>query len=184
MALTVRRCALEDVDAAAAALVDGRAALHARGIPQWQAGYPDRSTVEADVRAGTGYVAVDEQGRVLGTLAFLLEAEPDYEARPGIWLTPATAPGENVAYACVHRCAVAAAAARMGVMTAMFDAMEKYALEAGRASMRVDTHELNVPMRTFLERRGYRACGEIVITSNGTGGGEPDPRRIGYEKLL
>ncbi len=182
--ITVRETLPQDIDAAAAVLEDGRTALHGRGIPQWQAGYPNRTTVEADVCAGTGYVAVDEQGNVVGTLAFLLEAEPDYEAHPELWLTPAIEPGKDAAYACIHRCAVAATAARKGVMTAMFDAMENLARKAGRTSMRADTHEQNAPMRTFLERRGYAERGSFDITAAGTGGGEPDPRRIGYEKLL
>lgn len=52
------------VDAVVAITEQARANMAAMGINQWQCGYPDRSTWEADVAAGGAYVALDE-GRVV-----------------------------------------------------------------------------------------------------------------------
>ena len=56
------------------------------GIDQWQCGYPDRSTWEADVAAGAAYVALDE-GRVVAVFRYADESEAAYETLEGEWLT-------------------------------------------------------------------------------------------------
>ena len=48
----------EQVDAMVAITEQARANMAAMGIDQWQCGYPDRSTWEADVAAGAAYVAL------------------------------------------------------------------------------------------------------------------------------
>ena len=58
----------EQVDAMVAITEQARANMAAMGIDQWQCGYPDRGTWEADVAAGAAYVALDE-GRVVAVNA-------------------------------------------------------------------------------------------------------------------
>ena len=50
----------DQVDAMVAITEQAQANMAAMGIDQWQCGYPDRSTWEADVAAGGAYVALDE----------------------------------------------------------------------------------------------------------------------------
>ena len=48
MAFTIRQTLPQDVEAAERALEDGKAALAALDIPQWQGEYPDRIDIEDD----------------------------------------------------------------------------------------------------------------------------------------
>lgn len=53
-------------------------------------------------------------------------------------------------------------------------------LEDARKRLRADTHRGNAPMRTLLERAGFRLCGVIRLCSSP----EPDPERLAYQKIL
>lgn len=178
MEIIVRKTTPDDVLAAEAVLDDGRRALAAMSIPQWQGEYPSRIDVADDIERGIGYVAVDDKGTVLGTLAFTMEGEPTYDVIEGSWLTQSQSDAPT--YATVHRCAVAAPAARKGVMNAMIDAVETMARQAGAKSVRIDTHRLNVRMRGLASKRGFTECGVITLPYEH----EEDPTRIAYEKVL
>lgn len=178
MEIIVRKTTHDDVLAAEAALDDGRRALAQMDIPQWQGDYPNRIDVADDIEHDRGYVAVDADGAVLGTLAFTMEGEPTYDSIDGAWLTESSS--DDATYATIHRCAVAASAARQGVMSAMFDAVESMAREQGAKSVRIDTHRLNVRMRGLAGKRGYTECGVITLPYEH----EADPTRIAYEKVL
>ena len=59
----------EQVDAMVAITEQARANMAAMGIDQWQCGYPDRGTWEADVAAGAAAVAVSYTHLTLPTNA-------------------------------------------------------------------------------------------------------------------
>ncbi len=86
------------IDAMTAITDAAVADMAARGLDQWQCGYPCRATWEADVAEGAAYVALDE-GRVVGVFRYGTEPEAAYDTLEGSWL--ASGP-----YATVHRCAV------------------------------------------------------------------------------
>lgn len=162
MAITIRQTLDSDVAAAEACLSDGKRALAAMGIPQWQDEYPNRIDIEADRAQGASYVAVDDDGTVLGVMALSFDGEETYDAIDGAWLTESTS--RAATYAVIHRCAVSAQAAR----------------GRGALSMRIDTHERNVPMRGLVGKLGYERCGVITLPYEGG----RDPLRIAYEKVL
>ena len=125
----------EQVDAMVAITEQARANMAAMGIDQWQCGYPDRGTWEADVAAGAAYVALDE-GRVVAVFRYADEPEAAYETLEGEWLTDGP-------YATVHRCAVDPACRGRGIIGELFAfACEKAAAD-GMASVRIDTHADN-----------------------------------------
>ena len=90
MAITIRQALDSDVAAAEACLSDGKRALAAMGIPQWQDEYPNRIDIEADRAQGASYVAVDDDGTVLGVMALSFDGEKTYDAIDGAWLTEST----------------------------------------------------------------------------------------------
>ena len=47
-------------------------------------------------------------------------------------------------------------------------------------SIRIDTHEGNLPMQRALEKSGFARCGTIFLK----GGAEDGDPRIAFEKLL
>ena len=176
--MDIRIAEESDIDRMLEVYADGRASLGALGIDQWQDGYPQRWRVEADVARREARVACDDDGRIVGCIVAIFTGEPDYDAIDGAWLTKGTS--ADPGYVVIHRVATAADALGRGVATALFDEVEREAREAGCESVRIDTHYGNSPMRSLVAKRGYAACGEVVMSCVGT----MTPERIAYEKLL
>ena len=101
------------------------------------------------------------------------ESEAAYETLEGEWLTDGP-------YATVHRCAVDPACRGRGIIGELFAfACEKAAAD-GMASVRIDTHADNAPMRRAVEKFGFVPCGDITLTE----GPEAGAPRIAFEKVL
>lgn len=180
--LTMRRATPAEVERVLEILDDGKRSIARFGIEQWQHGYPDRAAIERDLAHDACWVAQDASGMLLGTLALRFDNDPEYSAPDIAWLTPNAAPDDTPTYAAIHRCATAADALKRGVMAFMFTEAESIARDAGRLSLRVDTHPGNVAMRTFLARQGYQELNSFELkTKDGT---EGDLVRIAYEKRI
>lgn len=187
---TVRRARADEARAVFSVIEDGRRAIAALGIEQWQHGYPDLAAVEADIAAGACWVAEagpEAERALMGTCAICLGRDADYVAaeREGVrWLTAddgaSTGTGEPP-YVAVHRCAVAAGDGRRGVMGALLACAEHAARSEGRASLRMDTHPGNVRMRGFLVKQGFAELGSYHMVDYPEPG---DAVRIAYEKVL
>lgn len=162
-------------------LEDGKRSIARFGIEQWQHGYPDLAAVERDIAAGACYVAVDDTGRPLGSLALLGGIDAEYCRAHAGWLTDNPIAGE-APYLAIHRCATAAEALERGVMGFMFDQAETIARNAGARSIRIDTHPGNRAMRAFLAKQGYTELSAFELTQKGDT--ETDLTRIAYEKLV
>ncbi|MFR3451501.1 MAG: GNAT family N-acetyltransferase [Collinsella sp.] len=141
--------------------MDGKAALAALDIPQWLGDYPNHLDIEADMAEDASYVAVGEDGTVLAVMALSFSGEETYDQIDGAWLTESDS--REPRYAVIHRCAISAAAARRGIMTLMFEEGERIAREHGSQSIRVDTHERNIPVQGLVSKLGYTHCGTITL---------------------
>ena len=156
---------------------DGRRALAALGIDQWQNGQPSRDVVEADVARGETFVVVDADG--IGGVAMIgAGGEPTYDSIDGAWLTKSTS--SNPSYLVVHRIATAADHAHRGMAKGLFSFAEQRARELGKVSVRIDTHQGNVRMRTLMKRLGYAERGIILLEP----GAEGTRERVAFEKLV
>ena len=62
----------------------------------------------------------------------------------------------------------------------LFEEVAALARESGMDSIRIDTHEGNLPMQRALEKSGFARCGTIFLK----GGAEDGDPRIAFEKLL
>ena len=180
----MRRAVAGDLDELVRVTDEARRALGDLGIDQWQGGTPRLETLKSDIEQGNTWLAVDEQdGAVLGCMAFCLGGEPDYDnVIEGAWLTDSpNCPGEaGPTYACVHRVAVSSAARRKHVAVTMFSHAKDLAEELQLVSVRVDTHAGNIPMQRLLDKNGYKRCCTILITL----AEEPTKERIGYELVM
>ena len=202
-----RPATAQELDGVMTIIEDGRAALARLGIDQWQGGSPNREMVLEDFAAKRTMVAVDDDGNLLGTLAFMDTVEPDYSNIIwGSWmLDNLTAPEESPSnaadahmdsgpslgespdahsdgctYATLHRVAVARDAARKGVGTFMILRSIELATSLGLRSVRVDTHEGNIPMQRLLKRCGLHHCCDVEISLPL----EQTRKRLGYEVIL
>lgn len=160
-------------------LADGRTALGALGIDQWQGGYPHREAIENDVACGDSYV-IEDEGTPIATAMIGFSGERDYDRiEDGAWLTSCLS--TDPCYAVVHRVAVDSACKGRGVASFLLDQAECLARARGCASVRIDTHPGNAPMRKLLVKSGFTECGTIYI---GHADGEATPERIAYERLV
>lgn len=176
--MILRPTKASEIDSVMRILADGRAAIGALGIDQWQSGYPFRSTVEEDVASGKSYVVEDEGGSLLATAMIDFEGDTTYDEIDGAWLTSSSS--ENPRYACVHRVAVAEESRGRGAAKFALSEACSLAAREGFLSVRIDTHPGNLPMRSLLAACGFEPCGIILIAH----AGEDTPERVAYEKRL
>lgn len=173
-----RKAGQQDIDLVMGILAEGRMALKQLGIDQWQGGYPHREIVEGDVARGESYVA-ELEGVAVGTIMVGLEGDRTYDdIADGAWLTHSSS--EDPDYGVVHRVAVSLEHRGRGAASFLLEQAEAFVGQKGLASVRIDTHPGNLPMRKLLVKRGYVECGTVRI-AHAEGA---TPERIAYEKLL
>lgn len=151
-------------------IFDGaRKRIAALGINQWQDGYPHEEIVEEDVALSRSYVG-EIDGEVVATVMLMTDNEPTYDViYNGKWAVD----GE---YLTIHRIALDGDLCGTGAAKKVMDFAESEAKKRGMKSIRVDTHEGNIPMRKNLEKNGYVCCG-IIHLKNGD-------ERVAYQKAV
>ena len=161
-----RKATDADIDTIVGIVECGRERLRLQGIDQWQRGYPNRGSIEADIAADVGMVLCAD-GRAAAYGAVIFTGEQAYDAiSGGKWITDGP-------YAVVHRLCVAEDCLHRGCGMEFMRNVERFAV--GRAaSIRIDTHPDNAIMQRLVKRMGFVYCGDVVIES----------RRLAYEKIL
>ncbi len=170
--ITIRTAKDTDLEVMMNMIKEASARIAEAGFDQWQKGYPDEATIMGDIADKNGYIALVD-GVPAGMMALTFTDIDAYEKIKGKWI-------DNGFYCAVHRLCVADAFLNQGVATALFAAAEMISLEMGYASVRVDTHAENTPMRRTLEKCGYAHCGTITLIGTAEDG---NPREA-YQKLL
>ena len=169
----IRKTRAEDIPAIMNIIRDAQAGMKLLGISQWQNGYPDENSFAKDIAEGISYV-YEEDGEIVATAAIFTAPEPDYaKIYEGEWKT-------NGNYGVVHRIAVKKQAKRAGYAAKMIEYAVEMTRLAGYGSIRMDTHEGNIPMRTFLNKQGFQECGTIYLSNEGS----VENKRVAYEKVL
>ena len=147
-----------------------KAYMKEQGIDQWQNGYPNEGEIAVDIAKGYSYV-MEENGKIIGTMAVLFDGEPTYDKiYEGAW----KADGEP--YAAIHRVAVDAECKGQGIAGAMIAEVEKMCREKGVRSMKNDTHRDNQSMQRMQAKNGFEYCGVIYL--------EDGAERIAFEKIV
>ncbi len=164
---TVERAVAEDLDAIMSIFSSARAYMTAQGNPQWQDGFPQREFIEGRIRNKVMYKIMC--GGDIAAVFSMLDADSDYDKIDGKWLTDGS-------YFAVHNVAVAENYRGKGCARYMFAHVLNEAAARGKDSVRVDTHEKNLPMRTLLNSLGFSCCGIVLVGGNKI--------RIAFEKLV
>lgn len=128
--------------------------MHTNGNPnQWNGAYPDRSTLEGDIRGGNLYAMFDSEERVYGCFALIGGEDATYSYIDGSWKS-------DLPYGTIHR--IASDGTKRGVMRECFD------FSRGKYNhLRVDTHEDNKPMQKAVLACGFEHRG-IIYLSDGS----------------
>jgi len=124
------------------------------GIHQWNESYPSEEILKKDILNGELYV-LEIDNQTAGMIVLTATKDKEYEAVQ--WLTP----DSNNLY--VHRLAVHPAFQHQGHARKLMDFAEKYAVDNGYLSVRLDTFSQNQRNQTFYEKRGYKRLGEIYF---------------------
>lgn len=178
--LTFRKATMADVPDLEELYEKGRAAIATFGIDQWQNGYPAKADIVKDIEENILWVSedTDAPGKIASVFALLLNGEPTYdkivgddEIPEGQWLT-----GDNHNYAAIHRITVSPDFRGRGVAGQTMAFGIEQAKEAGKTSLRIDTHRGNLAMRGMLQKNGFTHCGTIFLKS-----GE---KRVAYERVF
>lgn len=170
MQMTIRKTTAKDIDAVLKIFEDAKAYMLANGIDQWQKGYPNRETILRDIETSVGYVLTEGNEVLASAALFLGTPDPTYQKiYQGKWLSDAP-------YGTIHRVAVKKDQKGKRLASILMASLENTIREQGLASVRIDTHRDNLPMRRHLQKDGYQQCGIIHLLDG--------DERIAFEKLL
>ena len=151
--MQVQKATLDQIDEILRIYEGARRFMREQGNPtQWQGGYPYPEVVADDIEKGQLYVLCEGK-ELYGVFAFIQKEDPDYARIEGAWLN-------SLPYAAIHR--VASAGKRGGIVAACVE----YCLGFIN-TIKIDTHEDNIPMQKSLERIGFCRCGKVNIARAG-----------------
>ena len=138
-------------------------------IFQWNSEYPNYDTIKRDIDKNTSFVVVDNNN-IIATFALIIGEDKNYKKiYNGKWLT-------NGLYGTIHRIAIHNDYKRKGIANKILKYSEEYCLKNKVKSLRIDTHKLNRPMLSLIEKNNFTYCGIIKV--------EDLTDRIAYEKIL
>ncbi len=161
--MEVRAGKREDLAQIMEVIHDAQEKMHAMGIRQWINGYPDEEQILSDMEEG-GSLVLTDQGKIIGTCFVRYGDEPDYHyIENGTWL-------DDGPYAVIHRIAVHSSCRGHNTASMFIEHVRQECLKKGIHSIRIDTHDDNMPMQHFLGRQNFILCGRIYLASG-------DPRR-------
>jgi len=135
---------------------------------QWQDGTPTKETIINDIAHRRFFVAKMGE-EVVGCLALLNHEEGYDRLLTGQWVG-------HGPYKVIHRFATRRDYFGQGIAGYMLKQAEHIALSEHVKLLRVDTHQLNIPMTRLLLKHGYVMTGTTLI--------EKTKLRTTFEKLL
>jgi ribosomal protein S18 acetylase RimI-like enzyme len=150
--ISVRPATCEDVDDVLALVRGCLDHMRRHGIEQWDDAYPDRMTIEGDVRRGEAFVATHEAGLV-GYVALGACQDPEYAEVPwGFTASPTVV---------IHRLMIDPAYQGRGFAKVLMSFAEQHALTSGYRTVRLDAFVGNPRALNLYEGLGYREAGTI-----------------------
>lgn len=164
---TVEPAAMGDLEKITEIFAAARAFMAEQGNPQWSDGFPDGAFLSKKIADGNMYKLTC--GGCIAAAFSVLEHDEEYERIDGAWLTDGN-------YFAVQTIAVSPSFRGKGCARYIFSATQTMASKRQKVSIRMSTHEKNIPMRTLVQSLGFTCCGTINV-----GGNQP---RIAYEKLI
>ena len=167
--MIIRFAEKKDIDRIMQIIADARESIGRLGIGQWQYGYPTRDIVKEDIMLERSFVVI-ENDEICATFALMLHGEPTYKKiYCGAWISD----GE---YLALHRIAIESSYKGKGIAEQIVKFICNFADERGYSSVRVDTHQGNIPMRKMLEKNGFEYCGTIHLLDG--------QERVAYERTV
>lgn len=164
--MKLRLTTTNDIDAVMTIINQAKVYFKKQGINQWQDGYPNKASIINDISRQEAYV-LDIDGEIVATAMISKAIEPNYNYIDGKWL-------QSNDYIVVHRIAVRDDQKGKSLAKIIID--EAIKLYPNIHSIRIDTHDDNLSMQSFLIKYGFEYCGIIYLENKET--------RRAYEKIL
>jgi ribosomal protein S18 acetylase RimI-like enzyme len=128
--------------------------MQQQGIDQWDDVYPNRELVEADLCAGTLFVAREDRMHV-GAITLDEMQPPQFQGLPWRCTT-----GRALL---VHRLCVRPDCQGRGIARRLMDFAETFAADHGHTCIRLDAYPANPRAISLYERRGYQRMGQVIF---------------------
>jgi GNAT superfamily N-acetyltransferase len=145
----IRKAVIDDLPTILRWRTEAAAWLHMRGSDQWSDSGLSRNAfidrVTDSIRAGETWIAEDDDGTPVGTIA--VDLSPD----PGLWSEEEL---ENAFV--VHRMITDRSAVGRGVGARLLDHVEHLARRAGRKMLILDAWSTNRGLHAYYESQGFR----------------------------
>lgn len=147
---------MEEIDAIIALTKSCGKHLRDQGIDQWDEHYPDRASIENDLKTNTLFAYRNPSNEILGIV--VLNHSQDEEYNQIKWLT-----SDEQRQIVVHRLAVSPNHQGQGIARSIMDFAEQYAREHNYDSIRLDTFSQNPRNQRFYSNRGYTNLGPVFL---------------------
>lgn len=167
--MRLRKSINEDVNNIMQIIDEAKEALKEQGIDQWQDGYPNADVIRNDILNNYSYVFI-KNNEIVATLAVSFDGEKTYDKiYDGNWIT-------NGEFAVIHRIAISNKHKGIGIASEIIKMVEDICLDKYVHSIKVDTHEFNIPMQKLLNKNDFKYCGVIYL--------EDKSKRVDFEKIF
>lgn len=168
----LRKATFADLPRITAIIEDAKAVLKARQINQWQAGEPNQTQFEDEIRQELCYVLMADQ-QVIGVASILATEDPSYAAITNGQWRPSFTP-----YFSIHRVALDSTVHGQHLGAQFLTLLVTAASLRGAHDLRIDTHPDNLAMQHVIQKVGFQYCGDIFIAN------DPSPKRYAYQLVL
>ena len=159
--MKLRKSVNEDINNIMQIIDEAKEALKEQGIDQWQNGYPNADVIRNDIL---------NNNEIVATSAVSFDGEKTYDKiYDGSWIT-------NDEFAVIHRIAISNKYKGTGIASEIIKMIEAICLDKDVHSIKVDTHEFNIPMQKLLKKNDFKDCGVIYL--------EDKSKRVAFEKIF
>ena len=167
--MIIRKSSKEDIKDIMKIINKAKEFLKENGVDQWQDGYPNSETIETDILNNNSYVVLKDNN-IVATLAISFDGEKTYNViYDGNWLS-------HGKYAVIHRIAIDNEYKGTGIASYILQKVCDICLDNNIHSIKIDTHEENIPMQKLLNKNDFKYCGVIYLEDNS--------KRIAFEKTF
>ncbi|GAA0856289.1 GNAT family N-acetyltransferase [Clostridium nitritogenes] len=167
--MKLRKSVNEDINNIMQIIDEAKEALKEQGIDQWQNGYPNDDVIRNDILNNDSYVFI-KNNEIVATSVVSFDGEKTYDKiYDGNWIS-------NDEFAVIHRIAISNKYKGTGIASEIIKMIEAICLDKNVHSIKVDTHEFNMPMQKLLKKNDFKYCGVIYL--------EDKSKRVAFEKIF
>jgi GNAT superfamily N-acetyltransferase len=149
----IRKAILAELDQIDQIALNAISNMKKSGIKQWDDNYPRYEHFAKDIENGILFVC-ERNKEIYGVMALMLQQDSAYLTISS-WIT---SPENSLV---IHRVVVDPKHARTGVFEELLMFAKDHAKKNQKTAIKIDTHDSNYKMRSFLEKHGFRHVGYL-----------------------